>query len=146
MLYSHNGQYPTILPHRITLSDGTTRTDVSTFTEEELADAGYVAVTAPIPTAVYPQRADWDGSAWYLRDPNAAETSAEVFRIRNLCLDSLEATDYKVLKAYEAGAPVAQNYVEYRQAWRDLYNSVNSENVWTTVLPQLAPETSEEPA
>lgn len=47
MLYSLNGAYPiSTLPHRIRLSDGTTRTDSSTFTDEEIADAGYSIVEA----------------------------------------------------------------------------------------------------
>ena len=44
MLYSYNGEYPTDIPERIRLSDGSTRTDSSTYTEEEIADAGYVYV------------------------------------------------------------------------------------------------------
>lgn len=44
MLYSYQNQYPTELPERIRLSDGSTRTDSSTFTEEELADAGFFPV------------------------------------------------------------------------------------------------------
>ncbi len=41
-LYSHNEEYPDILPSRIRLSDGSTRTSSETFTPEEIADAGYV--------------------------------------------------------------------------------------------------------
>lgn len=45
MLYSLNGAYPIeTLPHRIHLSDGSTRTDPSTFTDAEIADAGYSIV------------------------------------------------------------------------------------------------------
>ena len=40
-LYSYNGLEPTILPHRITLSDGSSRTDVDTFTDQEIIDAGF---------------------------------------------------------------------------------------------------------
>lgn len=43
-LYSHNSGYPQKLPFRIKLSDGRTRTDPSTFTAEEILDAGYVEV------------------------------------------------------------------------------------------------------
>ena len=50
MLYSYNGEYPTDIPERIRLSDGSTRTDSSTYTEEEIADAGYVYVEAPVLT------------------------------------------------------------------------------------------------
>lgn len=40
-LYSYQGQEPQPLPDRIRLSDGTSRTDISTFTDEEILDAGY---------------------------------------------------------------------------------------------------------
>lgn len=41
-LYSYNGEVPKPLPNRIRLSDGTTRTDVSSYTSEMLASLGYV--------------------------------------------------------------------------------------------------------
>ncbi len=40
-LYSYQGQEPQELPERIRLSDGRTRTDSSTFTNEEITDAGF---------------------------------------------------------------------------------------------------------
>ena len=43
-LYSLNGAAPTPLPFRITLANGFTRTDPSTFTEDEIAEAGYVLI------------------------------------------------------------------------------------------------------
>lgn len=47
MLYSYKNQWPQVLPFRIRLSDGRTRTDPSTFTPDELDDAGYVPVSDP---------------------------------------------------------------------------------------------------
>ena len=41
MLYSLNNQRPALLPHRIRMPDGFTRTDASTFTQEEIQAAGY---------------------------------------------------------------------------------------------------------
>jgi len=41
MLYSFNNQRPAPLPHRIRMPDGFTRTDASTFTQEEIQAAGY---------------------------------------------------------------------------------------------------------
>ena len=40
-LYTINGEKPRILPERIRLSDGSTRTDVGSYTEDEVRDAGY---------------------------------------------------------------------------------------------------------
>ena len=48
MLYSIKGEYPIdSLPHRIRLSDGSTRTDNSTFTADELSSAGITTVSYP---------------------------------------------------------------------------------------------------
>lgn len=44
MNYSYKGNYPMPLPDRIRLSSGLTVTDKSTFTDEQVADAGYTAV------------------------------------------------------------------------------------------------------
>jgi hypothetical protein len=41
MLYSFRQQRPAPLPHRIRMPDGFTRTDASTFTQEEIQSAGY---------------------------------------------------------------------------------------------------------
>ena len=51
-LYSYQGQEPQILPHRISLSDGRSRTDASSFTDEELNDAG---ITGPYTRPEYNQ-------------------------------------------------------------------------------------------
>lgn len=56
MLYSINNQYPTELPFRIRLSNGLTRTSPATFTEEDIADAGYVPIAVP----------DYDSASQYL--------------------------------------------------------------------------------
>jgi hypothetical protein len=62
-LYSHAGAMPAPLPFRIYLADGRTRTNPSSFTAAEIADAGYVE--APEPPAFDPETEQllWDG-AW----------------------------------------------------------------------------------
>lgn len=48
MKYSIRGQYPiSVLPHRIRLLDGSTRTDSSTFTSTDLTNAGITTVSDP---------------------------------------------------------------------------------------------------
>ena len=45
-LYSYKTEYPSSkISQRIRLSDGSTRTDSSTFTSDQLLDAGYVEVS-----------------------------------------------------------------------------------------------------
>lgn len=63
MLYSFNGSRPAPLPFRITLPNGFTRTDPSTFTEDEITAAGF---TGPYVEPTYDsttQQLDWvDGT------------------------------------------------------------------------------------
>jgi len=136
MYYSKNGEYPTQLPNRLKFADGSTRTDKSTFTADEIAAAGYVAVDAP-PQAQYPNRLEWSGTEWVVRPPNDHEINARWHQIRNRCTIMLSETDYKVIKAVEAGVSVDPAVVAYRQALRDLYNNVNDVDPWTVEMPAL---------
>jgi len=66
--YSKNNEYPTDgLPFRIVLSNGSTRTDPATFTDAEIADAGYVAVSDP-PSVQDGYTLLWDGTSWSTQD------------------------------------------------------------------------------
>ena len=141
-LYTKNGEFPTQLPNRIKLSDGRTRTDKTTFTAEELADAGYVAVDNP-PVADYPNKLEWTGTAWLVRAPNDSETNEKWGHIKHACKKALELTDYKVIKAVEAGTSISTDLVAYRQALRDLYNNVNDVDPWTVQFPELNVEDDE---
>ena len=132
--YSHNGAYPTILPNRIILSNGRSRTDKTTFTPEEIADAGWVAVANP-PTATWPNKLDWDGTDWLVRAPNASETAERWIEIKKTCQRILDQTDYKVIKAYESNTQVDPSVVTYRQAIRDIYNNVNNIDPWSFSWP-----------
>lgn len=64
MLYSYNNEYPIEIPDRIRLSDGSTRTDSSTFTDTEIADAGYVSVSDPPSYDSSTHKLTWTGTAW----------------------------------------------------------------------------------
>lgn len=77
-LYTKNGSYPQPIPFRIRLSNGSTRTDPSTFTEAEIVDAGFTAVPdMPVPNSV--QVVGWDAvnSNWIVRDKTLEELQAE---------------------------------------------------------------------
>lgn len=75
-LYSYKSQYPKPLPHRIRLSDGTTRTDPSSFTVQEIEDAGYIL--APEKPSANPwQNLTWTGATWAVSDKPADQLKAE---------------------------------------------------------------------
>ncbi len=72
MYYSYNNQYPISfdqIPERIRLSSGLTKTNKSTFTEEELLDAGYKKVDLSLPEInVYNEKISWTGTEWLVEE------------------------------------------------------------------------------
>lgn len=76
MLYTQNGAYPAPLPFRIRLLDGRVRTKPESFTPQEIADAGFVAV-GPKPAPTINQTVTWGGSDWVVYTKNTEEVAAE---------------------------------------------------------------------
>jgi hypothetical protein len=74
--YTKGGEMPAPLPFRIHLSDGRSRTNPASFTPEELAEAGFVAVD-PKPAPGVNQVVTWGGGAWVLRDKSPEDLAAE---------------------------------------------------------------------
>ena len=79
-LYSKDGSYPNQIPFRIKLSNGLTRTDPSTFTPEETADAGYITVEDPPTSIPDTQILEWTGTNWNIRDKTEQELELELDR------------------------------------------------------------------
>lgn len=132
MLYSYNGGYPQVIPNRIRLSNGFTRTDRTTYTSEEIADAGYIQA-ADQPSVSYPNILEWSGTDWVIREPNDAEIENQWNSIKKECQRLLSETDYKVIKSYELNIPLSQSWLDYRQSIRDIYNNVNNIDPWNVV-------------
>lgn len=111
-LYSKNGAYPTELPNRIRLSNGSTKTDSSTFTAEDLTDAGYAAVEDK-PSAGEFQDVLWDGSDWTTVNWSDIKKSDYQRKIRN---ELLAGTDIFAL----SDVTMSSDMETYRQALRDV--------------------------
>lgn len=62
-LYTLNGSIPAELPFRIILANGASRTDPSTFTAAEIAEAGYVEAPNPPSYNEYTHQLGWDAAA-----------------------------------------------------------------------------------
>lgn len=80
MLYTRAGSWPAPLPHAITLANGFIRTDPSSFTADEISDAGYVAAPAQPEYDPLTEQLGWDGEAWTvtaLPPPSGEEINAE---------------------------------------------------------------------
>lgn len=151
-IYSKNSGRPSELPETIFLSDGRSRTNKNTFTEEEIIDAGYVEVELP-PVVEYPNVIDWDISSikWIVRSPNQTETDQKRNEIQELCKRLLAESDYKVTKALEASLINETSlkdkldiaFIEYRQKLRDLYNSADKIDPWNVRFPSILPGIAE---
>jgi hypothetical protein len=77
VLYTRNGSYPSELPHSIRLQDGRIRTNPSTFTETEIADAGYTLVPDPPEYNRLTEKLGWNGE-WVVEDLPPPEPVREV--------------------------------------------------------------------
>ena len=76
ILYTKNGSNPAKPPWRIRLSDGSTRTDPNTFTDEMIADAGYIEAPAK-PEEIEGKIIVWSNGMWVQVDAPIEETPVE---------------------------------------------------------------------
>lgn len=145
MFYSYNGQYPTTLPERIRLSDGSTRTDSSTFTSEELTDAGYVPAGDSPAYDSDTQKLIWNGTAWEVVSLTTEEINtrleqrwAEVRETRDEKIKEVEWRVMRNLSETRQGLSTTDNISTldtYIQALRDITSTTTNptEVSWPTL-------------
>ena len=117
-LYSYQGQAPAPLPEKILLSDGRKRTDVSSYTDEEILDVGF---TGPYEVPQYNQeyqRVLWNSEtlSFNVEDISDEELWQKIREKRN---NLLAESDWTMT----ADAPENTNFREWemhRQRLRDL--------------------------
>lgn len=136
MLYSYKGQYPTTLPEKIRLSDRSVRTDSSTFTSDELTDAGYVAAGDSPAYDSDTQKVIWNGTAWEVvslttEEINArlAELWAEVRASRDEKIKEVEWRVMRNLSESRQGLDTTDNISDldtYIQALRDITSTTTN--------------------
>ncbi len=124
MLYSHNTSAPAPLPHRIRFPDGSTRTDSSTFTPEELELAGYSGPYERPECDPTTETVDWDGTEFAVRSYSADELEVQWARVREQRNQLLQASDWTQIEDYDLGADRAA-WAVYRQALRDIGDQPN---------------------
>jgi len=150
MLYSFNGEYPIdTLPHRIRLSDGSTRTDSSTFTSEELVDAGYVEVSNPPDFNQETHKLIWSGTEWQtvlLTESEISARNEQRWRDIRLTRDQrIERIEWRIMR-YQSetrqGITTTTDNISdldtYIQALRDITSTTT--NPLEVVWPVLGPE------
>jgi hypothetical protein len=118
-LYSFQGQEPQELPHKIRLSDGRSRTDASTFTEEEIEEAGFTGpYTRPeFDSEVETQSWDEEIGNW-VTTPIPDEVFWENLRAQRNIL--LQSSDWSQLSDAPLTSAEKTAWATYRQELRDL--------------------------
>ena len=145
MLYSYKGQYPTTLPEKIRLSDRSVRTDSSTFTSDELTDAGYVAAGDSPAYDSDTQKLIWNGTAWEVVSLTTEEINtrleqrwAEVRETRDEKIKEVEWRVMRNLSETRQGLSTTDNISTldtYIQALRDITSTTTNpiEVSWPTL-------------
>ena len=136
-LYSYQGGEPQPLPHEIFYTESwgatTFRQGVETFTDEEIAKAGY---TGPFERPEF--NPEIETQTWNFEEKNwvTSPIPNEYFwdRLREERNYYLRLSDWVVIKAKETGTNIPAAWKEYRQALRDLpSNTTDPKNViWPT--------------
>ena len=126
MLYSHRQATPGPLPHRIRFADGSTRTDASTFTPDELKRAGYSGPYQRPECNPKLETIDWDGEAleYVVRPYSFNELQTQHAKVRQRRIELLKASDWTQITDYDLGAD-REAWARLRQALRDLADAPN---------------------
>ena len=133
-LYSYQGQEPQELPERIRLSGGRTRTDSSTFTEEEIIDAGF---TGPYERPEYNSEIETQSWNYKLKKWDTIAIPDEVFwqKLRTERNSILKDSDWSQLSDAPLTSSQKTAWVTYRQALRDLPANTEDPKDITYPLP-----------
>lgn len=137
-LYSHNQQWPQELPFRIKIADGSTRTDPSTFSAEELTTWGYTGPFTRPEHDPHTEVLEWSGTAFSVRPMTTEEHQAVVDQqwvaVRIERNRRLAECDWTQLP----DAPVdPAPWVIYRQALRDITLQTDPFNLIWPVAPSV---------
>ena len=138
-LYSHYTATPSPLPHRIRFADGSTRTNNSTFTPDELERAGYSGPYERPECNSKLETIYWDGSAFVVRPYSFDELQAQYAKIRQRRIELLQSCDWTQIADYDLGAD-RDAWAAYRQALRDLADAPNPFNLTWPQPPAISAE------
>lgn len=135
-LYSYQGQEPQELPQRIRLSNGRTRTDSSSFTDEEISNAGF---TGPYERPEFDpeiETQEWNSELFnWVTTPIPDEVFLN--RLRNQRNHKLLISDWSQLSDAPLTSSQKTAWATYRQALRDLpENTEDPKNVTWPLQPE----------
>lgn len=156
MPYSYKNQYPIDkLPERIRLSNGLTRTDSSSFTTDELADAGYVEVSTAPTYDDKTHQLNWNGSGWEVVELTASQieinTEQEWVRIRTERDHRINSFDWRVERYHSqvrlGSSPTTDKIADldsYIQALRDITKQSDPYNItWPNYEDIVRPDSED---
>ena len=138
-LYSHYTAIPAPLPHRIRFADGSTRTDSTTFTPDELKRAGYSGPYERPECNPKLETIDWDGTQFLVRSYGFDELQAQYAKIRQRRIELLQSCDWTQIADYDLGAD-REAWATYRQALRDLADALNPFDITWPQPPAISAE------
>lgn len=131
-LYSYQGQEPQVLPYRIRLNDGTAPSDPTTYTDKQLAEAGF---TGPYTKPEFNDEVETQ--AWDFEEQNWVTTPIpnEVFweKMRGTRDKLLSSSDWSQLPDAPLTSSQKTQWKTYRQELRDL--PINTEDPKNIVWP-----------
>ena len=137
MYYTKNGEYPKLLPNRIRLLNGQTRT--LPFTEEDISFAGYRLVDPP-PNVDISQKLEWTGVNWLVSNKSQQEIDSHWNEVRKERDEKIKQVEWRYNRYYRherlglAQVDSIQNLDAYVQALADI---TKQENPFSIVWPSL---------
>jgi len=144
-LYSYRGAEPQVLPESITLSSRLTRTDSTTYTTEELADAEYVVIEQEKPYPTMFQKTEWTGTSWILVDMTPEEKEqtisnnwGTIWQKRDFLIRNNEWRIFRYQSQIRLGITPEDDISKidtYIQALRDITKQADSCNIIWPVNP-----------
>ena len=129
-LYSLNGAEPKFLPDRIRLSNGMVRSDVSTYTDEELKDAGFTGPYTEPDYDLTRQERHWNSETLsYDITDNPLIDDEELSKMRWISLKQrknqlLSDSDYIFVEDYPITEDKKQEWREYRTLLRNFASTI----------------------
>lgn len=120
-------------------SDGSVEL-AGTVATDEMLEGGYQPYSGPLPERTNVIWLMWDGDKKEVVENIELRQLTELAAIRRQRDQLLAETDWVTTKAFESGAPADPQWVEYRQALRDMPNNyvVGQPMVWPTAPGALS--------
>lgn len=146
-LYSYQGKEPQILPHRIKFEDGTTKTDVTTFTLQDIERAGYTGPHTKPDYDPETEEIEWNSSTLsyevkkiIIEEPSPERLMEMVRETRNILLLQ---SDWTQLPDSPLDLKKIEEWKNYRKNLRDYPKSINTISTYKEYIDLSWPEKPE---